>query len=218
EFIGLSGSGKTTMAETLYKRVKKNSNVEMFNLAYLASIERYYNNLGLLKKYRYKLLKNIHKEITLPADLYQDFLFNKLIRERKLLSEIISYIGNNAPDKRKKYLLKYLFYDDYKLNVIENNNQGYNTVIMDEGFVHRIANILMYLEKISEKKNLMNAYFDLYNYNLEVIYIKSDIEESIDRMNKRKKGIPQSFRGLKTNELYKELSMMKNSFEILINY
>lgn len=215
EFIGLPGSGKTTITNEIIKK-SANQKYKKFENVYKESIRNYYKDKHIFNRVKINILSKFINELTIPNNLYQNKVFNELFLNNDIYKSVIDHINEFSPNFRKPYLIKYLLNDKFKLDII---NEFYNediTVLMDEGFVHRLINILMYSTEDIINTTFIDKYFNVYKYPTNIIYIKIEIEECIHRMKNRKKGIPSSFRNFNKEELYHELNLMLNTTEKIV--
>lgn len=220
EFMGIPGSGKTTLCNKVYNELRnQNKNISIFNGLYKESIKSYYRkqNTGFLRYTRFLIVNKLLRGNYIPASLYGEVLSQYIIENYSVYKTTLNSIIDKAPSERKLYLLKYLLMDLYKWEIIKENSEAFKTVLMDEGFSHRMLNIYMFNNKGNINSKIKN-FFTTIGLPKVLIHVQHDINKSIDRMKIRKQGIPTSFRKYDRKELYNKLDIMNNFSEEVVMY
>ena len=188
EFFGISGSGKTSIKNSLIKKIKNKSKscydyreiltkflpLEEKNLSKKLILKLYLN----LKSNKKKIFKQIPKDFNLKknkvikknntnklklkvVNLYLNKLENflKKNREKKIFKKLIELIKNsNFSDNNKKIFLRWITEELLALYLIRKHKKKLDFVIDSEGFLQRI---FIYAYKKKDKKKIIRQYLKI---------------------------------------------------------
>ncbi|MGG0716265.1 hypothetical protein ABE096_01520 [Robertmurraya massiliosenegalensis] len=219
EFMGIPGSGKTTLCNLVYDELKKSQKVELFKEQYKDSLKGQIRNQGngLIGYLRFVLLIKLLRGSYIPASTYGEEIIKYMVEHSNIYTNLLNTIVTTAVPERRNYILKYLLMDIYKWGVVKKDTSNQNLILMDEGFVHRVLNIYMYSEN-NNLDTILKEFFLTIEFPEVVVNVKCDIDNSINRMEKRKQGIPVGYRIYKRNEFRKVLVDMEEFNERLLSY
>ena len=201
EFFGISGSGKTSIKNSLIKKIKNKSKscydyreiltkflpLEEKNLSKKLILKLYLN----LKSNKKKIFKQIPKDFNLKknkvikkyninklnlkvVNLYLNKLENflKKNREKKIFKKLIELIKNsNFSDNNKKIFLRWITEELLALYLIRKHKKKLDFVIDSEGFLQRIF-IYAYKKKI---KKIIRQYLKICPIPTLVLVTKINI-------------------------------------------
>jgi len=209
EFIGIPGSGKSTLCNMVLAELRKNDEVDLFNNVYKESISKHIKgqDIGLIRYIRFIYINKLFRGNYSSASLYGEIVTKYMLDNSSVYKSLLDSIVNTIEPERRQYILKYLLMDIYKWKIIRDNTNNDNLVLMDEGFVHRALNIFMHNDTNFELD--LKLFLSTIDYPKVVVNVKCDIKEAINRMGKRKQGIPVGFKFYSETELIKELSLME---------
>lgn len=216
EFMGIPGSGKSTLCKKVFTELDVNCKVDFFNNAYKKSIidQVEKQNIGFIKHIRFLIINKLLRGNYRPAALYSEVVTNYMVENGLVFTEMLTTIIDTIDPDRRPYVLKYLLNDIYKWEIIKGNNINNNLVLMDEGFVHRWMNVYMNYDDIIASKLI--SFLSTIGFPSLVVNVKCDIKEAIKRMQNRKQGIPVGFKGYNRTELINRLSLMDEVGEIMV--
>lgn len=218
EFFGIPGAGKTTLCKLIYKELKKYENIELYNIAYKKCLRNEnIKDFNVFRFLRFYIIDKLMKGNYIPYNKYSKEVIEFINSDNHFFTNMLKYINNNVTPTRRDFVLKYFLLDIYKWNIIVKNNHCKQTVLMDEGFVQRALNIYMNIQGKNIEDNL-DSFFNMVSLPSVVVYVSCDVRDSLKRMSKRKRGIPEGFRNYSKKEFEDELKKMILFSEMLISY
>lgn len=218
EFMGIPGSGKSTLTKKIYGALK-DRNIGLYQDIFNSSIKSFVKkkNLGPLRYCRFLFIKLLQSGNYHSTSLYGDALSKYLLNQLPMINELVQTIYQDIPVGRRKYVLKYLLNDLYRWETIQRYSQAPKYIIMDEGFSHRLLNIYMFSD-FEKKAKELNNFFSFIEFPEIIIYVKCSVNTSLERMQRRKRGTPLGLRDFNEKELYNYLASMERYGERFLDY
>lgn len=193
EFMGIPGSGKTTLQQELLSLLKDRGEPAFdAEQAYYESIRREISGvpskiLGLIPHYpvRKNILRGYGSLMNLNCKAYTRFL----VENPELASIVFSTINeqklNRPPEKTAWYF--YRLFSQYMYS--KNHLSSGEYFIIDEGFCNR-ANTLFASHTSLASSSTISTYATVIPQPDIVYYIKSDLNVCLDRLRNRHGGFP----------------------------
>lgn len=209
EFLGIPGSGKTTLARAIRSKLKNKENVEHFSTCYKKSLMielQRQNNFKVMISF---ILNKLLRQPYTTSTIYNEVLMHFMVENNVAFQSIYDLIIRSADKKRQERILKLLFENIYQWELIKRNSSTTRYVLMDESFAQRILTIEPNISMDEKNKSLIDEFLMGVGYPDIVISLQCDINDSIDRMNKRTRGVPKGFRRFNKFELANELNKLQ---------
>src|SRR5699024_6917829 len=146
EFMGIPGSGKSTLCNMVFTDIKEYHEVNLYNRVYKKSINKHFKGQGIgFRRYiRILFINRLLRGNYIPVHIYNEIVSKYMLDNYLLYQKLLDSIIQSADSDRRQYILKYLLMDVYKWEVIKSNTTDNSLILMDEGFVHRALNVFMY--------------------------------------------------------------------------
>lgn len=208
EFIGIPGSGKSTLFKSLYKEFKRNSRpVLTFRDSIIADIKSYDRLIPKMKI----LIPVLLSKSYIPYELYKSLLIEEFFLKPNLYNEFYK-IMDKIPEKRRSRLVGFII-NNFIEYAQEKKIKGNNIFMIDEGLVQHLAAIGITLT--NHELNFLDIVFNETNYPSYLFAVTCPIEECLKRMQARKRGIPISFRHFSDKALIDNLYIFQQNIEII---
>lgn len=224
EFIGLPGSGKSTIYNEIENKLNNNSkNILSCKNALTKAMEKQRND---------KLYKIIFK--LLPRSIYKNsidsfflntkcsFIYtNEFLSEYgdSLLSIFNSEILKLMDKNEKTNLLSHFFLLNSKYSMIKKYFHD-KEIIYDEGFIQRSKGFFLSTINNIEKNDieLAKKYFKSIPLPNKLFYIECSIDICIDRIENRDKGLPYRIKNYDNYKIIKYFENIKIYFNTIIKF
>ena len=221
EFIGLPGSGKTTISSLLVESLKKgnhNKHILSFKKAEELSLkfllEKSSKIFYILNIIPYKLRIKIYKYIFKRKNLKKHFERNFTSENNELIKLVYSFI-DNSNNKHKGLALKWFHELISTYQLIQSNLNEDFVILVDEGFLNRSLSIFCYKNDEFKDKELLN-YLELIPAPAFLFNIGISLDESIRRLKAR--GYPIRMRNLNEFDIQKILKFLSLKIPIITNF
>lgn len=216
EMLGVTGTGKTTLAKELLKDKYLRGKIIGFEQKYQLSIKTIMKKKGLLKYFHFILNNKLMNGTFYPSDVHKNIIYDLIVENDYIYTMILNILNSNIDKKRHRFIIDLLLKDYYKMKTIEMSKLK-KMYLMDEGIVQRAMAI--YLNSPLEKnKDSIELFFRKFKLPSVLIYIENAIDQSIERIIKRESGIPISLRMYSISELREYIKKMKYKCEQLCDY
>lgn len=217
EVLGIQGSGKSTILKILREEMLL-SNMSAYNKDDLMAL--YYLNKYSMKSLMYLpffsfIPKTISRLLFLFRSVHKRMQVDFIKKNQSLIIYLLSKLSiNNEINIRDKVFDQVLMtYGNYELADKLLSSSDY--LLLDEGLSYRPVSLFV-SENFSMSNEQLNEYFSKIKSPSLVIYIKPEINSSLDRMMIR--GFPQRIES-KPVELQRAYLMnVKNSLDKIVNY
>lgn len=225
EFIGLPGSGKTTIRKDFKKRIAdRNQNIIFCENAFYTAIK--HNIDDSLSKLLLSIIPQTIVENYLPSLLmkFKDLFRNQcyFLAEQSVLFNLLTDRNDfrNLSSESKADIIDFFLRTSIHYRTISNFIKDDRLVIFDdEGFVQRsVSNFILGADTdiASERENI-KRYFEIAPLPKIVFYIECDLATCIQRMRKRRSGLSKRLRGMDDHEIYNILIKFNQYYHYLLN-
>ena len=221
EFIGLPGSGKTTISSLLVESLKKaNHNKHILSLKQaeelsikilLVKSSKIFYILNILS---YKLRIRFYKYIFKKKNLKKHFERNFTSKNNELTKIVCSFI-DNSDNKHKGLALKWFHELTSTYQLIQSNLNENFVVLVDEGFINRSLSIFCYKNDEFKDEELLN-YLELIPAPEYLLNIGISLNESTRRL--RARGYPIRMKDLNEFDIQKILKFLSFKIPIITNF
>lgn len=217
EFLGLPGSGKTTIYNLLLKMLKKSkthflTSEKLLRADFTKDLEKNSSISKLiLKSSQINYFERVFKAYGKPHNEL-NHLNSFILKNHDLYKLVLDKIHKIEADRVEKMRLMSRFDKTFAIaHLTSMDNQNPKLIIIDEGLVHRVVT-LWGRKEFSSEKDLIARYFDLIS--LPDIVIHSESKPSLCNQRLEKRGYPMIFENLPSNEIENRLKIIED----LINY
>ncbi|MFP4698143.1 MAG: hypothetical protein ACLFMO_05495 [Eubacteriales bacterium] len=220
EFIGIPGSGKTTLKDYLIDQLNKRKlNVFSVESALINSNREKLKTVNtskfkyLVKYFIYMLVTNKFSSIFRYSN-FQVSAYNKFVKSNPRLANLIfEVLTNQEIEEVKKEYIMYLIFSNFSSHQMINDNANNNEVIInDEGFCHRAVAIWGRDKNYNFCKKEIHNYLDLIPLPDIIFVINTGVKQCEKRLNNR--GYPTILKSLEYEERVKRLYFIRE----IINY
>ncbi|MDD3818400.1 MAG: hypothetical protein PHG41_00955 [Actinomycetota bacterium] len=192
EFIGVPGSGKTTMYHKLVVLLNKEGiKARTFNKALFLCCIRSILSRKSFKDFLKVLLyfigniffRSVSKFSNVQIDAYNEFL----LANSTLIDFIAKVVNNKKIDLKEKLLIMKWFFNEFSgYQLISRYLRKDEILVFDEGFCHRAIAIWGRNESSKIEKDELDIYLNLIPLPDVILIINSEVEECERRLSERK--------------------------------
>ena len=221
EFLGLPGSGKSTLYNKIINQKYDNlySLEKAIDLSTKRAILNYQSNNKLKMTYRYiiyQLTKNfiypVYKSNRFIDEEYRNYLVGNPGVIKKIL-DLFNEFNLNIDEKKKLYTWLDRLIAEYSL--IKEYLSDNESVVIDEGFVHFSTSIWQRKKPFDNKYYLIEDYIKVVSLPEVLMYINVEPKEAYNRMLKRGR-FPGPYKNLSKEDCVNKLLKMKLYIEYLL--
>lgn len=222
EFLGLPGSGKST----LYNELIKKTNNSYFDLenALEFSIKRAISSSKSNKRFKkirqsiiYKLTKSLVYPVYETNVFMEQAYLSKLADSPNLNNDLFKIMKEFKLTKvEKKKVFSSFFELSKKYFLVEKFLASNESLILDEGFIHFSSYIWQRNRKEKENYSDLNNYINLIPKPNILFYLHVKPEVAYNRLIKREK-FPPPYQELSKVEKIEKLESTRKSMDFIIN-
>jgi thymidylate kinase len=225
EFMGIPGAGKSSIKDDLVDKLKSQKrSIYSMEEALLVSMRRKLDD----RVYGY-LLK-------LSPDWYalQKVLFcfdkssSKFNAQNRFLAEypdsFEAFLGakhfNRRPSEEKALIISWFLGPASRYQIINEQLNQNQAVIFDEGFIQKSMSLFLDPSFNDHELNKDSLFHYLNNVPLPdfAIYVEADVDQCMDRINSRPRGLPIRLQDVNTKEVLSFLIKAKKHFGDLCSW
>jgi thymidylate kinase len=225
EFIGLPGSGKTTVRNVLKRRFLKNDHRIVF------CEEAYY--LALREMADDPITKGLLA--VLPQAVAAKYLPSLLIKSNGLITsqsrfladkaELLTLLTQNAsfrnlPMENRTEVIEFFLRTVIQFQTIETSRRGDRLVLFDdEAFVQRSASIFVLGPEadFNAERGNIERYFEIAPLPDILFHVKCDTATCLQRMKRRRRGLSKRLRGMEDERIERFLNRFNDYYRFLID-
>lgn len=196
EFIGIPGSGKSTIRDALIKRLQKtdrNRFLKIEDALFLVSKEKtdtiYRGLINLLPpNLGFKVVEKLFNRTLMQFEAQNRFL----AKYGKSLGAFFSSEDYDQMDlKDRDNVLTALIETGSLYEVVHTEINDETSVFFEEGFIQKSFMFISHLRERKEYSEALHNYLKYIPFPNVVIYVKSDFATCYSRMKQRPKGLTQ---------------------------
>ncbi|AOM81659.1 adenylate kinase family protein [Salisediminibacterium beveridgei] len=210
EFIGIPGSGKSTLTKRLCELNDSFLSLSDFDLHYRSPISKFkkITSENLIRKLNRLIIK---RELIPTFSKLNAENPDKLLKLQNFLAEM---------DSNDRYFTSQVLMNDYfKLAVMHQftdlSSERY--IVCDEHYAHRSGRIFKHLSK-NDKPKILDEYFEVVGYPDVVIKTDLNPDIALKRMSSRKIGVPSAYKSKTEEEIKQTLRKSDEYSNFLYEY
>ena len=218
EFIGIPGSGKTTLKKLVIEKLKQ-SDFEVFTFEKAvdrSNMKKLTNDNCKLKRLFYiigtRRFSSFFRYTNFQVSAYNEFLLNNT----SLVEQVANILNSKEIGKEGKNAVMGWVFDIFSGHQIINNNLFNNEIVVcDEGFCHRTVAIWGRDEKYKFDKAEVSKYLSLIPLPQILFFVKAPVEKCEERLTNR--GYLRILKGLDHEERVKRLYFIEEIMNYVIS-